>query len=93
MCANAKDLGPNLALVGFVAQLGTSGFNLKGDVAVIDGFSKGDNKLIAKSHPYGHAAMFDGTQWISDFKQTGASPYPGSDYRLAKPAIVIYRHA
>ena len=36
--------------------------------------------------------MYDGTQWISDFKQTGNTPYPGSDYEKAKPKVVIYRY-
>ena len=37
-------------------------------------------------HPSGHVQMYDGSQWISDFKQKHFSPY-GSDV----PRSTIYR--
>ncbi len=89
---SAKDYGPRLAQAGFVAQTGSDPPYQKGDVAVIDGFAQSAAEGIKKDHPDGHLAMYDGTQWISDFKQTGVLPYPGSDYEKAKPKIVIYRY-
>jgi hypothetical protein len=77
---------------GFVAQVGNPLPYKKGDVALIDGFAKNPVKGIKKDHLHGHLEMYDGTQWISDFKQPGVSPYPGSDYVKAAPAITIYRH-
>jgi hypothetical protein len=63
-----------------------------GDIAIIDGFRKGAAEGIKKDHLDGHMAMYDGTDWISDFKQPGKTAYPGSDYERAKPKIVIYRY-
>ena len=37
----------------------------------------------------GHIAVFNGKQWVSDFKQSGIWPGPG--YRQAKPPYKIYR--
>ncbi|HVA47124.1 MAG TPA: hypothetical protein VNH11_12220 [Pirellulales bacterium] len=88
----AKDYGPRLTQAGFVAQMGAGTPYQTGDVAVIDGFTKAAAQGIKKDHIDGHVAMYDGTQWISDFKQVGLSPYPGSDYERAKPKIVIYRY-
>ncbi|MGE3820514.1 MAG: CHAP domain-containing protein [Isosphaeraceae bacterium] len=89
---SAKDYGPRLTGAGFVALAGDLSSYQKGDVALIDGFSKEAAKGIKKDHPHGHLAMYDGSQWISDFKQTGAKPYPGSDYAKAAPKITIYRY-
>jgi hypothetical protein len=89
---SAKDYGPRLAAAGFVAQGGNPLPYQAGDVAVIDGFTKDAAKGIKKDHLDGHLAMYDGTQWISDFKQTGVTPYPGSDYEKAAPSFVIYRY-
>src|SRR5208282_5423550 len=90
---SAKDYGPRLIQAGFVARVGAGTAYQKGDVAVIDGFTKSDGDGIKKDHMDGHLAMYDGTQWISDFKQTGITPYPGSDYEKAKPKVVIYRYS
>lgn len=41
-----------------------------------------------KGHKYGHIAIWNGTQWVSDFKQKNfivASAYSEADYKL-------YRH-
>ena len=89
---SAKDYGPRLTQAGFVALTVAVVTYQKGDVAVIDGFAKDPQKGITKGAPDGHLAMYDGTQWISDFKQDGASPYPGSQYVKAAPKITIYRH-
>jgi hypothetical protein len=37
-----------------------------GDIAV---FGKND------AHPFGHVQIYDGEQWVSDFKQRGFNPY------------------
>lgn len=42
-------------------------------------------------HPHEHMAMFDGSIWISDFKQMHGF-YPGDAYRTAKPPYKMYRH-
>jgi hypothetical protein len=89
---SAKDYGPRLVLAGFVAQVGGGTPYQKGDIAVIDGFTKSANAGIKNDHMDGHLAMYDGIQWISDFKQAGVKPYPGSDYEKANPKWVIYRH-
>lgn len=88
---SAKDYGPRLIAAGFRAV--TSGVLTykAGDVAVIDGFAKSAAPGIKKDHLDGHLAMYDGTQWISDFAQ-GADPNPGSDYRKASPSMTIYRY-
>ena len=42
-----------------------------------------------KRHPSGHIQMYNGTQWVSDFKQR--TLMPGEDYRISNPGYVIYR--
>ena len=62
--ANAKDLGPNLEAVGFVPVASKATFDTftpsKGDVVVFDAVT---------GHKNGHAAMYDGTHWVSDYHQ------------------------
>jgi len=89
---SAKDYGPALLERGFNVIPSTNSF-LPGDVVIIQGFIKEDfaKGEIKKDHPYGHMAMFNGQQWVSDFKQSNGY-YPGGDYRKAKPAYVFYRH-
>ena len=53
----------------------------KGDVVVIQSYAGGD--------PNGHVAMYDGTTWISDFRQRDMWGGPG--YREKMPPYVIYR--
>ncbi|WES88516.1 N-acetylglucosaminidase [Dickeya fangzhongdai] len=93
----AKDLGAKLIAAGFKPifsmprpsnEYDRSNL-LPGDVVVLDGFNKDERKGIKKDHPYGHAAMYDGSKWISDFTQSGF--YPGPDYRVALPGYTIYR--
>lgn len=78
---SAKDYGPSLKAVGFI-ELNFSPANgyAKGDVAIINGFA---------GHPHGHMMMYDGSQWISDFKQR--TFYPGPAYRKAQPTYTVYR--
>jgi hypothetical protein len=84
--ALAKDYGPSLVAAGFI-KLGkvTTGF-ITGDVVVIDRCT-GANA--------GHMAMFDGQDWISDFRQNGGinGIYPGPAYRNEKPNYDLYRYS
>ena len=52
----------------------------KGDVVVFQAI---------EGHKDGHVAMFDGKQWISDFKQD--SIYAATDYQKVDAPYVIYR--
>ena len=55
----------------------------KGDVAIIQAVSD-------PAHPAGHMAMYDGTHWVSDFRQNNF--WPGGLYKQERPSYVIYRH-
>lgn len=89
---SAKDYGNALLDRGFQVLPPDSIFST-GDVAIIQGIKKTDFPVgeIKKDHPHGHIAMFNGQQWVSDFKQDNGY-YPGNDYHKAKPACVFYRH-
>jgi uncharacterized Zn-binding protein involved in type VI secretion len=68
--ASAKDFGPRLEQAGLrsVAVNGTPGYTpQRGDVVVFDAVA---------GHPTGHTAMFDGAQWVSDFRQQGFYAHP-----------------
>lgn len=81
----AKAYGSYLLAHGFapVAMIGSVAYvAAKGDVVVIQSYPGGS---LA-----GHIAMFDGTQWVSDFKQRDIWAGPG--YRTHRPAYVVYRH-
>ena len=74
---DAKDWGPTLLKNG-AAVVSPDGYApQKADVAVFAG---------SDSHPYGHITVYDGKQWVSDFKQRNMSPY-----RTAAPPVTIYR--
>lgn len=55
----------------------------KGDIIVIHSF------IGKKRHPAGHIQMYNGKQWVSDFKQR--TLMPGNDYRKYSPNYVIFR--
>ncbi len=83
--ANARDLGPNLVEGGFRDVGGrdeyTSGAYQPeaGDVVVFDRVPGHDN---------GHAAMWNGHQWVSDFPQRriyAADAYQNGSFRLYRP--------
>lgn len=91
---SAKDYGPTLELNGFgkvrrydgatgtVTPAGaTDETSYKGDVIVIQPYEGGD--------PNGHIAIYDGQQWVSDFKQRDMWAGPG--YRKDKPSYAVYR--
>jgi hypothetical protein len=79
---SAKDYGSSLVAVGFRALANGMPMYSPGDVAVIQPIT---------GHPHGHMTMFNGTHWISDFKQMHGL-YPGPSYRQLKPAFIVYRY-
>jgi hypothetical protein len=76
----AKDYGPLLERAGFSKVLPAE-IVRAGDVIVIQSYPGNDA---------GHMAMFNGTIWVSDFRQH-ADVYPGPGYRKYMPAYQIYR--
>ncbi|HET7174500.1 MAG TPA: hypothetical protein VFK21_00680 [Gammaproteobacteria bacterium] len=87
----AKDYGSSLSSAGYTKL---DGENLKnytpeaGDVMIYPGFITAEGK----DHSAGHAQMFDGKQWVSDFKQHGENlgVSPGSDFH--DQPFSVYRH-
>jgi hypothetical protein len=83
---SAKDYGPSLLNVGFKKTVQTRAdvayHHRAGDIAIIQPI---------KGHPHGHMAMFNGTEWVSDFVQHHGV-YPGPSYRLSNPPYAIYRY-
>jgi hypothetical protein len=77
---SAQDYGPSLQAAGFSPLVSDNGVYLLGDVVVINAFA---------GKPHGHMAMFNGTNWVSDFVQRDL--YPGPDYRTHRPIYTIYR--
>lgn len=78
---DAKNYGPYLIQKGF-GVASPNGYKPKaGDIIVFDGFS---------GHPHGHIEMYNGHQWISDFKQNYLTP--GPSYRSPPDPYVIYRY-
>ena len=76
---SAFGFGPILRDTGFRTM--APGEKLqKGDVVVFQ---------ATKGHKHGHVAMFDGRQWISDYKQN--SIYAASIYEDNRVPYVIYR--
>ncbi len=69
---------------GYLEQFGfvqvPAGSYQAGDIAVIENFG---------THRHGHIQMYNGSQWISDFRQRDF--WPGSSYRTTQPPFVIYR--
>lgn len=81
----AKTYGSYLVAHGFVPvaiNASAAYAAVKGDVVVIQSYPGGSQA--------GHIAMFDGIQWVSDFKQRDIWAGPG--YRTHQPMYAIYRH-
>jgi len=88
----AKDFGPHLTANGFVEQFGAGPsvlFPVAGDIVVIQPHTV---------RVEGHVAMYNGTMWVSDFKQDRLKNkpdrglWPGSLYKETKPAVKLYRY-
>ena len=67
-------LSNNVYVPGYTPQAG--------DVAVIQPYDGGN--------PSGHTAMYNGSQWVSDFRQRDMWSGPG--FRSNQPSYVIYRY-
>lgn len=78
---SAKDYGPYLSRLGFTSVAQEMYLPQAGDVVVIQNYNGGD--------VHGHIAMYDGRQWVSDFKQQDMWGGPG--YRTKKPPYMVYR--
>ncbi len=77
---SAKNYDKFLPKLGFT-EISTVNYSpIKGDIAVIQSIN---------GHPHGHICMYNGTQWVSDFKQRDM--WPGSAYRKTPPRYNIYR--
>lgn len=72
---SAKDYGPSLLKVGF-AQVNASNYQA-GDVVIMQAI--GD-------HKHGHMQMYNGGQWVSDYRQRDFWPYTSS-----RPEFAVYR--
>jgi RHS repeat-associated protein len=81
---SAKDYDKFLTKKGFYRVSSTNYEPIKGDIVVMKSFT-----YDGKSHPHGHIQMYNGTQWVSDFKQKDF--WPGSGYRSYKPDYKIFR--
>ncbi|WP_155046466.1 hypothetical protein [Klebsiella michiganensis] len=91
--ASACDYGPSFEAVGFKPVYFYTGSGPT-DTAVIPGQQAGDVVVIQPidGHPHGHIALFNGTNWVSDFIQLRGF-YPGQQYRNVKPAYILYRYS
>jgi type VI secretion system secreted protein VgrG len=78
---SAKDYGPTLKTKGLKSAELKNYQPLKGDIVVIQSYQGGD--------PHGHIAMYNGTQWVSDFKQRDMWGGPG--YRKNTPNYEVFR--
>lgn len=68
-----------------------SGFNRKwqtGDVMTIDGFTGTDNK----KHKEGHIAVWNGKNWVSDFKQNSCNIYSGAETHWNNGGFHFFRY-
>lgn len=77
--ANANDFGPVLANNGFESVPSAGYTPQTGDVVQFD---------AVPGHQYGHTAMWNGTQWVSDFRQNGlfvAEAYKKGTYTYYRP--------
>lgn len=77
---DAGDYGPYLMRHGATQVETGAGYRPEaGDTAVFEKTAE---------HPAGHIEVFDGEQWVSDFRQRGFSPYRDP---ATTPAAAIYR--
>lgn len=81
---SAKDYADFLFKKGFTKVNVNNYVPLRGDIIVMNSFVG-----KTKSHPHGHIQMYNGTKWISDFRQKDF--WPGPDYRIVQPKYTILR--
>lgn len=81
---HAKEYGKTLLLMGFReirVDRASAALFLKGDIIVLQPYPNGNIS--------GHIAGFDGTYWISDFRQLDC--WGGTQYRLRQVNYAFYR--
>ncbi len=78
---DAKNWGATLEKNGFTRTDPNQYAPQKGDIIVIQPYPGGN--------PSGHIAGYNGSQWVSDFKQNDMWGGPG--YRRSQPPYIIYR--
>jgi len=78
---DAKDYGPFLTSRGFLELPAENYKPQKGDIVVLQPYAGGS--------PQGHVAMFNGSEWVSDFVQKDFWGGPG--YRQKQPDYKFYR--
>ncbi|MGC9342620.1 MAG: RHS repeat domain-containing protein [Bacteroidales bacterium] len=83
----ARLYGSYLESWGFSIENSTNYF--KGDIALIQGYP-GATADPVTGISYGHIQMYNGSIWISDFKEYNGF-WPGKGYRKYQPAFTIYR--
>jgi len=78
---SAKNYGPNLEKVGFreIQVDPTTYIPITGDIVIMEA----TNKTV-----HGHAQMYNGEKWVSDFVQSRFYPYKD---RSIKPPFRVYR--
>jgi RHS repeat-associated protein len=94
----AKDMGQSLRDAGFTQVIGDNYVPQPGDVVIWQPTNelRQNGPRAGTRMTEGHAQMWNGSQWISDFRQTnpqGPSPgfYPGPSYQRVQPSYSIYR--
>ena len=81
---SACDYGPFLKRKGFYPVWTFKYAPHKGDIAVFDAF-----KSPTFDYKWGHIQMYNGTQWVSDFKQSDF--WCGKDFKTYQPHFTIFR--
>ena len=79
---NKKNYGPFLQTKGFKRVTPTSYTPIKGDIRVFESYP-------GQKSSEGHIDMFNGGQWISDFRENGN--WPGPPYRNNQTPFQIFR--
>lgn len=77
----SKDYGPFLTKLGFSLMNPTNYVPKTGDIRVFQPYAGGD--------PVGHIDMYDGRQWVSDFKEENF--WPSAKYKKYHPSYQIFR--
>lgn len=87
---SARNMGPSLLRIGYekVAYV-----PYKADMEMPVGAEAGDVAVFAGPLPHGHAQMFDGSIWISDFRQLGTKKRSGfwPAYHFLREKYQAYR--
>ncbi len=81
---SAKGYDSFLPKLGFREIPSENYVPMAGDLIVMQSF-----KYKNKHHKHGHLQMFNGKDWVSDFKQRDF--WPGNSYRKAQPKFKIFR--